>query len=146
MDKSGIRTETKFEAGFAHPLRLDGTKFVDGPLMNPSILFGAANLYSTLNDFGKFDQALYSEKLLSKATLEAMFTPNFDRYGLGFAIRQWEGKRVVLHNGNITGFSARISRYIDQGVSIIVLENLREAPVTEVTEKLATAYFGWAAR
>ena len=52
------------------------------------LMYAAGGLYSTAGDLYKWDQALYTEKLVSKATLDAIFTPNLSDYGYGWQIEK----------------------------------------------------------
>ena len=61
-----------------------------------SIPHAAGALYSTVLDLLKWDQALYSEKLVPRKSLEAMFTPHKDNYGYGWIIDKKFGAAPVL--------------------------------------------------
>src|SRR5262245_53766625 len=45
------------------------------PALDTSTLFAAGSLYSTVEDMYRWDQALYTTKLLPKPLLDAMWTP-----------------------------------------------------------------------
>src|SRR5206468_5007461 len=62
------------------PNRASGYSWRGGHLHNagyvsPTQPFSAGALVSTVSDMAKWDAALYSEKLLKKATLDQMWTP-----------------------------------------------------------------------
>jgi len=102
---------------------------------------------STTGDLFKWDQALYTEKLVSKTTLEEAFTPvklNNDstyQYGFGWFIAQDStlGK-VVQHSGGWPGYGTYIRRFIDKNNCIIILTNNggygRKSVIAEVTRRL----------
>jgi CubicO group peptidase (beta-lactamase class C family) len=100
---------------------LDSTK-MDG-------VVGHDGVYSTLEDLFKWDQALYTEKLVSKSTLEEAFTPgklnNGEdiRYGFGWALSGGEDKKYVSHGGSWVGFKTYILREINSRIVVIVLTN-----------------------
>ncbi|MBK6777155.1 MAG: beta-lactamase family protein [Flavobacteriales bacterium] len=78
---------------------------------------GEDGVYSTVGDLLKWDRILYTEKLVSKATLEEAFTPavlnNGDttEYGFGWFIQKSPtGKRMVSHSGGWLSFSTFILR------------------------------------
>ena len=108
---------------------------------------------STTGDLYKWDQALYTEKLVKKATLEEAFTPvklNSDstyQYGFGWFIAQDPtlGK-VVQHSGGWPGYGTYIKRFIDKNHCIIILTNNggygRKSILSEVTKRLSTAMAG----
>lgn len=90
---------------------------------------GDKGVYSTVEDLFKWDQALYTEKLLSDSTKERAFTPLKIRkrwdypYGYGFRLKTVEGKRVVYHTGLWEGFRTNLMRYIEDKNTIIVLNH-----------------------
>lgn len=89
---------------------------------------GAGNIYSTVEDLYRWDQALKTEKLVKKETLDKIFTshvtaPQLGDYGYGWVISSEDIGEKVWHDGNTLGFSSNISRYIDENLTIIVLTN-----------------------
>lgn len=92
--------------------------------------YGDKNVYTTPRDLLKWDQALYTEQVLSKALLDSAFTPysnekpSIHNYGLGFRLLMMpNGKKVVYHFGRWHGFNAAFSRLTDEKVTIIILGN-----------------------
>lgn len=92
--------------------------------------YGDKNIYSTPRDLLKWDQALYTENLISKTLLDSAFTPNSNErpsihnYGLGFRMLNFpNGKNVIYHFGRWHGFNAAFARLIDEKVTVIVLGN-----------------------
>lgn len=86
---------------------------------------------STLDDLRKLDRALYTEKLVSKATLKEAFSPvilsdnNTYDYGFGWQIRDNpETGKIVYHGGSWPGYRTWFSRYIDNDKTIIYLTNV----------------------
>ncbi len=84
---------------------------------------GAGSLYSTPMDLYLWDQALYSDKLLTKASRDLMFTPHKETYGYGWFIEDRNGHRAISHRGEISGFIGSIDRYPDDSVTVIALFN-----------------------
>jgi CubicO group peptidase (beta-lactamase class C family) len=91
--------------------------------------FANGGLVSTVSDLAKWDAALHGETLLSQARLQEMWTPQLlndgtptDR-GLGWVISDFEGHRQIHHGGLLPGFASNISRFVDDGISVIVLTN-----------------------
>ena len=91
---------------------------------------GPGRISSTATDLLKWDQALYSNKLISATTLAEAFQPmrlnngQFSNYGFGWDLGADStlGK-VVSHNGDNPGYKTMIIRYIDTQQTIIVLCN-----------------------
>lgn len=107
-----------------------------------SVPFAAGALYSTVDDLLIWDQALDTAKLLTRASLDSMFTDHGDHYGYGYVIDHDHAHRREWHNGGINGFTAYLARYPDDGLTVIVLANLEDAPINEIGKKLAHLSFG----
>ncbi len=91
---------------------------------------GEDGVYSTVGDLLKWDRILYTEKLVSKATLEEAFTPavlnNGDTtdYGFGWFIqRSPSGKKMVQHSGGWLSFTTYIFRGIEEDKCFVLLSN-----------------------
>ena len=94
------------------------------PIANHEIFLGASSIYSTEEDLLKFDQALYTGKLLSKKGKELMFTIIQPPYGYGWFISEdsLNGK-ILSHGGDIFGFTTLIERRLKHKMLIIILSN-----------------------
>lgn len=94
---------------------------------------GAGGMYSTLDDLHLWDQALYTEKLVSKATLEEAFTPTVlnsgerSDYGFGWGISEDENGKVVSHSGGMNGYRTFIRRDLAHNNGYIWLTNNGDA-------------------
>jgi CubicO group peptidase (beta-lactamase class C family) len=107
-----------------------------------TIPFSAGGLYSTVEDLYRWDQALYTEKLVSRKSLETIFTPFKGSYGYGWYITEQFGRRFITHGGWINGFAASIARLPDDRVTAIVLSNLDGAPVSTMARNLVAVVIG----
>lgn len=79
--------------------------YANAEFVHMTIPHAAGALYSTVDDFVKWDQALYSDKVLSESSREAMFTPFKSDYAYGWAVRAVAGHKMVSHAGGINGFT-----------------------------------------
>ena len=92
-------------------------------------IVGDKNVYSTINDLYKWDQALYDGKIISEQTLSEAFTPLKVRgkweypYGYGFRIKTVNNKKVVYHTGLWEGFRTSFMRYVEDKNTIIILNH-----------------------
>lgn len=93
-------------------------------------VYGDKNIYSTVRDMLKWDQALYAGKLFTQSTLDSAFMPySFEKagkrnYGLGWRMTLLEnGKKLLYHNGWWHGNNTVFIRLIDENATIIVLGN-----------------------
>lgn len=91
---------------------------------------GDKNIYSTPEDLLKWDQAMYTNEIFSKETLEKAFTPysnekpGIRNYGYGWRMNVYpDGRKVIYHNGWWHGNNAVFIRMIQDSVTIIVLGN-----------------------
>ncbi|RDV14246.1 class A beta-lactamase-related serine hydrolase [Pontibacter diazotrophicus] len=94
-------------------------------------VLGDKGLYSTVEDLYKWDQALYTQKLVKRETLEEAFRGSRpekkkdEDYGFGWRIRQLEsGDTAVYHGGLWHGFNTYLLRNPKDHSAIIVLSNL----------------------
>ncbi len=109
---------------------------------------GPGRVSSNAEDLLKWDQALYTEKLVSKETLSEAFTPFklnngvLSYYGFGWEIKMKSpfGK-VVMHTGDNPGYKTIIVRYIEENKTVIVLNNNAHPDMMKVVES-ANLSFG----
>ncbi len=93
-------------------------------------VYGDKNVYSTVRDMLKWDQALYAGSLFKQATLDSAFAGySFEKqgkrnYGLGWRMTFLDnGKKLLYHNGWWHGNNTAFIRLIDEKATIIVLGN-----------------------
>lgn len=112
--------------------RVYGMKFKDGrwnafDLTTLDEFVGDGNIYSTIYDLQKWDQALRDGKILKLAILQEAYTPAFVIekpkmvYGLGWIINE-PGKKVS-HSGSWNGFKNNMVRDLQNGYTLISLSN-----------------------
>lgn len=100
-----------------------GEKTVNADHISLDWPFSAGVLYSTLDDLNKWDRALYENKILTDASRKKMFTPGKSNYGYGIVIDSLDNHLRIWHNGGIPGFSANISRFINDDICTVVFSN-----------------------
>lgn len=120
----------------------EGPALLNAAYIDQSQPFAAGALYSTAGDLLRWDQALYTEKLLPRKTLEEMFTPVAGPYGYGWFVAREFGHRMLWHGGGTPGFAADLLRFPEERVTVIVLSNLENAPVLRMGRDLAAIVFG----
>lgn len=119
-----------------------GTSFINARLESPSAHLGSSSILSTTADLLRWDQALYTDTLLSAASRTEMFTPVLNGYGYGWQIGESLGRARVDHSGSDNGFSAYIIRFIRDRVTVIVLSNSDRASGAGTGLDLARIFFG----
>ena len=111
-----------------------------------SSVLGDGGIYSSVADRCQWDQALYTDKLVSRKMLKLAFTPGpatdhpNTGYGFGWFIGQYRGLREIWHSGNSLGFTTRIARFPDKKFTVIILTNRNEAPIAEFAHRIADWY------
>jgi len=88
---------------------------------------GDGNIYSSVEDLLKWDQALYREKLVSAKTMQEAYTPvrlnNGKTYPYGFGWRVDSTGFVLSHSGSWVGFLNEIVRDTKQHQTLIILSS-----------------------
>ena len=62
-------------------------------------------------------------------------------YGFGWDLENINGRRVIEHGGELDGFTAFISRYVDDKLTVIIMTNLSgNAELRAITHRVANIY------
>lgn len=122
----------------------EGFKNIDyTPLI---FVYGDGNVNTSIEDMFRWDQALYSEKLVKQATIKQAFTPaklnsgSATRYGFGWLIADAGGMQVVSHGGAWVGFRTFIARYPSERFTVIVLSNFARFNPEKAGRQIAGVY------
>lgn len=116
--------------------------YINSPYLDMSIPFSAGSLYSTVEDLYLWDQALYTNKLLSEKYKKMMFTPFLHNYAYGWGIfniglgETKDSVRVVSHSGGINGFNTRIYRIVNDKHLIVLLNNTGSTNLMEMCKAI----------
>jgi D-alanyl-D-alanine carboxypeptidase len=115
----------------------------NGEYLSPSQPFAGGMLVSSVSDLVKWDASLETEKLLKKSSLEQMVTPTETKkgeaagYGFGWYVEKVNGRRLIAHGGGLPGFSAQISRFVDDKLTVIVLTNASNGHPGDLAQGIA---------
>ncbi|MBE0538230.1 MAG: beta-lactamase family protein [Ignavibacterium sp.] len=94
-----------------------------------SAVLGDGGIYSSLNDLYKWDQALYTGKLIDKKYLDESWTRGMTNngiefpYGYGWRLEKYHDIEVVYHTGSTRGFRNIIYRMPEKKFTIVILTN-----------------------
>jgi CubicO group peptidase (beta-lactamase class C family) len=96
-------------------------------------LLGAGTIVTTIEDMVRWDAALSGRSFLNptsrgewwKAHLFNNGQPSI--YGFGWRLSDIRGHKIIGHTGQTSGFNSVNNRYVDDGLSIIILTNTDEA-------------------
>lgn len=120
----------------------------NAPFIDMTVPYAAGSLYSTVEDLYKWDQALYTDKLLPHELMEKIFTPYKDKYAYGWFVEPAkEGKPgygglEIAHEGGINGFHTIIDRFPRDKVLIVLLDNASDGPLEEMSNQVARVLYG----
>lgn len=119
-----------------------GTSFVTAPYVDPSTTYADGGITSTTADLLRWDQALYTKKLVSRQSIDEMFTPYKGGYGFGWQIGERFGRQKIDHSGSLSGFSSYILRFPADRLTVIVLSNSDKTSAGKAAMNLAAIAFG----
>jgi CubicO group peptidase (beta-lactamase class C family)/D-alanyl-D-alanine dipeptidase len=101
----------------------------------------AGCMYSTVTDLAQFLMVLFDRgrgpkaQVLKRETLELMWTPQFAKpeqkrgYGLGFAVSELDGHRVIGHGGAIYGFATEVVGLPEDKLGVVTVTTMDAANV-----------------
>ncbi len=101
----------------------------NAPYLDMSIPYAAGSMYSTVADLYLWDQALYTDKLLSVQSKELMYKPFLENYAYGWVVTNAAFKQndkavqVIRHGGGINGFATILERFPKEKNLIVILDN-----------------------
>ena len=120
--------------------------------LDMSLPYAAGSLYSTVEDLYIWDQALYTDKLLSPDLKAVMFQPHFRanpafHYAYGWMVAtlpvsETDSIAVMQHGGGINGFNTLICRYPNEKHLTVLLNNTGGAPLVPINNAITGILFG----
>lgn len=122
--------------------------FANAEYLDMSIPYAAGSLYSTVEDLYLWDQALYTEKLLSTELKTKMWTPFLSGYAYGWGVakiadgKPGAGGTLIQHGGGINGFNTHEARYVDDKHLIVLFNNTGAAKLNQMTDGIAAILYG----
>jgi hypothetical protein len=112
---------------------------------------GDGNVYSSVADLALYENALATKKLLTTEAAEGLFTNGLlddgspitqqdgAGYGFGWNIDSWNGSSIAYHDGSWYGTATAYLRYLDNGLSVIVLSNGEDLDTVSLASEIAAA-------
>ncbi|WP_020595120.1 serine hydrolase [Spirosoma panaciterrae] len=119
-----------------------GGSYVNAPYLDMTIPYAAGSMYSTVDDLYRWDQALYTEKLLSAKSKTVMFTPFLSHYAYGWGVSKAkigslkDSLLLLEHTGGINGFNTIISRIPKDKQLVVLLNNTGGAPLGSIRKNI----------
>lgn len=160
-NKSNVATPYVIREGVAHPVK---PYHVDFEKINGA----AATLYSSINDLSKWmivqlnkgkygvdlQQTLFSEKshqamwtlhTVTKNRNNSRYNTHFSGYGLGWFLKDVNGKLSVSHTGGLSGMLSKVIMIPDINLGVVVLTNSSNdgaGVFASVTQSIVDSYLG----
>ncbi|HEX8735494.1 MAG TPA: serine hydrolase domain-containing protein [Pyrinomonadaceae bacterium] len=131
------------------PHRANAYSFTGNKLKNAEVYTAvrpSGAFLSTILDLAKLEAALNGTSFLKPESRKLMWTPfKFNDgknsiYGLGWRIDEVNGRKRIGHGGTLNGFKSHFARFVDDGVTVIVLTNLEQVDSSEFSSKIAGLY------
>lgn len=116
--------------------------FANSRYLNMQNSISDGSIYSTTEDLLLWDQALYTEKLVSQKSLDEIFTPFLSEYAYGWRTPKRFNRQTLEHSGSINGFSSFILRCPSERLTVIVLSNSDKTSGTKAAINLAAISLG----
>ena len=117
----------------------------DGHYLNG--LLGAGGLYTSINDYFEYDQALRNNTIFTKATHDIIFEPSatFNNNGKqrNYAMGWFVTDTTASHSGSWFGANSYAKRYLDKPLTIAIFMNrntLFEERLINKTDSLVVEY------
>ena len=111
-------------------------------------LFAAGELAMTASDLARWDISMIEQSLLRPASYREMEREVLLKngagtgYGLGVDVEMKNGRRMISHGGEVSGFTAENVVFPDEGAAIVVLTNMDAAGAADrITGKIVPVLF-----
>ena len=151
LSSVGLRPEDNAAYPHSRGWRLRGT-LRPVPMQRNDVWAAAAGIQTSVNDLSKWiivqlnegkieqNRLLFSERqqreMWAATTVVPIsnvieplraVTPNFSSYGLGWAVRDYRGRRIISHGGGLTGMVTTVQLVPEENLGIVVLTNQEES-------------------
>ena len=136
------------------PNRANGYMYNNDTLVNSTAMFAirpSGGFLSTSSDMIKWEKVVTEKKIiLKKDSWEKLWQPFIktsdkatlkEYYGFGWSIDEYKGHKLIGHGGANVGFRSVFTRFVNDGLSIIILTNTDEANPRVIANALADYYF-----
>lgn len=114
---------------------------------NTSAVLGDGGVYSSIDDLARWHTSLSRAPLVGdslwRATTTAYVLNNGTptEYGFGWFVERYKGHARLRHHGETRGFTNAVSRFPDDGLTIVVLTNRTDSAPWDIADALADLYF-----
>lgn len=118
----------------------DNQEFIHLPMRNLDSIGPSGSINSNVKDMAKWIQfqldhgKVGDNELMTQASQEKTWSKQMEiaggvNYGFGWMLREWNGKKVVEHGGNIDGFGAQVTLLPELNAGYVLLTNVTATPL-----------------
>jgi CubicO group peptidase (beta-lactamase class C family) len=145
----GMKTASIASDADVVPNRVAGYRMSNGRILNQDWVSPTFNQTAdgcfllSLDDFLAWDRGIRARALLKPESWSQIFAPvvlksgKAHPYGFAWEFTHKGGQTVHGHDGSFRGFEASLTRYIEEGLTIIALANLADVDLARITEHVA---------
>lgn len=132
---------------------LERGKWLETDQSTTSATLGDGGVYSSLRDMARWEASLREGTLFNSAETELVLTPVVvpggppvepdgtpAAYGFGWFLNPWRGRARAWHYGETVGFRTAIERFVEDGVTVVVLCNRGDIDAADLALKAAEPY------
>ncbi len=131
-DPYGLEFDNKKAVGYDHIQTLPPPVSI---YLHPTVTFSAGGIYSTVTDMYKWHRSFQTEALLSRDTLDRIFTPGLGNYGYGWYIESHEvagqEREMIWHWGSYLGYHGFIAHLPAEDIFILLQYNYTSPSVAD---------------
>lgn len=151
MGRSTLDIERAERLGYARPQQLRVGRRVEVPIrVDPSFAPAGLALYSSANDMASYLIAQRSGALLDPASTAEAWRGQAEppiagmgqRYGLGWMISEFHGRKLVFHHGGTEGHSAAMCLVPEEGVGVVLLAGIASTEPTNIALDMVRILLG----
>jgi CubicO group peptidase (beta-lactamase class C family) len=115
-------------------------------------MFAAGELAMPAHDLALWDISMINRSLLSPESYHQMLTPvrlkdgDSTGYGLGVALKEKDGRHVIEHSGEVSGFvSENVVYPIDRAAIVVLTNEMATQAASQIADRIAPLVLGVAA-
>ncbi len=123
MNNSGYYHNTLSNENYAVGYSVIDPEPVKADVNDIKYTYPAVGMYSSVEDLYKWDQALYTDKLIKKETLDKIFERHINGYSFGWHMADDKDCIISQIEGMGNGTNTFIIRYIGKNQLIVLLSN-----------------------
>jgi len=151
---AGMKNSSMTDFYLIIPNRASGYMHKKDVLVNADAMYAvrpSGGFLSTSTDMILWDKVLREKNIiLKKENWELLWQPfiktsddvtSKEYYGFGWSINELNGRKVVQHGGSNIGFRSYYTRFVNDGLSIIIMTNTDEANPGAIARALSEYYF-----